>query len=130
MAAAIKFHPLRQRASPLLRAASMQSGRASAIWESIRLRELKPGPRTRRITPESMRDVILTANARALASRQAAAIESHSHALPNVPSLNGSGASWKSADVPYNGLSTQATAAAGGAETRPRNVAFHPRIHA
>ncbi|MFY2599365.1 phage tail protein [Achromobacter xylosoxidans] len=71
-----------------------------------------------------------TANARALASRQAAAIESHSHALPNVPSLNGSGASWKSADVPYNGLSTQATAAAGGAETRPRNVAFHPRIHA
>ena len=77
-----------------------------------------------------MPDVRLTANARALATRQAQQVQSHSHALPNVPSLNGSGASWKSADVPYNGLSTQATASSGGAETRPINTAYHPRIHA
>ncbi|MFY1849012.1 hypothetical protein [Achromobacter dolens] len=77
-----------------------------------------------------MFEVPFTANVRALASRQAQQLQSHSHALPNVPSLNGSGASWKSADVPYNGLSTQATASAGGAETRPINTAYHPRIHA
>lgn len=77
-----------------------------------------------------MRSDTFTANVRALASRQADSFRNHSHPLPNVPSLNGSGASWKSADMPYNGLSTQATVAVGGTETRPVNVAFLPRIHA
>lgn len=77
-----------------------------------------------------MLDVRLTANARVLGSRQADQLRSHAHGLPNLPSLNGSGSSWKSADVPYNGTATQATASAGGTETRPTNTAYHPRIHA
>lgn len=71
-----------------------------------------------------------TANARALGSRQADQLRSHAHGLPNLPSLNGSGSSWKSADVPYNGTAAQTTASAGGNETRPVNTAYHPRIHA
>jgi len=79
-----------------------------------------------------MPDVRFTANAneRLLATRQADQVRRHAHNLPNLPSLNGSGSSWKSADVPYNGTATQTSAEAGGAETRPANVAFLPRIHA
>lgn len=77
-----------------------------------------------------MPDAPFTANARALGSWKADQLRSHGHGLPNLPSLNGSGSSWKSADVPYNGTAAQTTASAGGSETRPVSTAYHPRIHA
>lgn len=78
-----------------------------------------------------MSDVRLTANARALGSRQAAQVrvksktwriigtdsDSTAYALPGGTSQ---GISQMDSLLPD----------AGTAETRPRNVAYHPRIHA
>lgn len=77
-----------------------------------------------------MPDVRLTANARALASRQAQAVQQHAHGIgfrisPNrVDTVTGEKA-WALLDG-----SGMTTAGAGGAETRPINTAYHPRIHA
>lgn len=73
-----------------------------------------------------------TANARVLASRQAPAIESHSHAqnaatLDRSGNANAAGGTLLAVRNLGEGLTTLAT---GGSETRPRNVAFLPRIHA
>lgn len=73
-----------------------------------------------------------TANARALGSQQAGAIQSHSHALPQQIFQDiatdryfqlGGGQRIAS------GVAVS-TSAFGSAETRPRNLAYHPRIHA
>lgn len=77
-----------------------------------------------------MSDVRLTANARALASRQVQAVQQHAHSIgfrvsPNrVEAITGEQA-WA-----LLGGSGMTTDAAGTAETRPRNVAYHPRVHA
>lgn len=70
-----------------------------------------------------------TANARALASRQAQAVQQHAHGIgfrisPNrVEAVTGDQA-WALLDG-----SGMATGSAGGAETRPVNTAYHPRLH-
>jgi hypothetical protein len=74
---------------------------------------------------------VCTANARALASRQAAALESHSHAqnaatLDRSGNANAAGGTVLAVRNLGEGLTTLAT---GGSETRPRNVAYHPRLH-
>lgn len=73
-----------------------------------------------------MLDVRLTANARALASRQADAFRSHAHTY-NGTTLIAAGAG---SGVNIYGNYSGNTTATGGSETRPENVAYHPRIHA
>jgi len=75
-----------------------------------------------------MPDVPFTANARALGSKQLNQNKAHTHSLPTLTSL-GTGNLWRSAEN-YNGTTATATGSAGGAESRPDNAAFHPRIHA
>ncbi|WP_156330714.1 hypothetical protein [Achromobacter dolens] len=76
-----------------------------------------------------MFDALFTANARAMASRQAQAIQQHAHEIafrisPNrVEAVTGAQA-WALLDG-----SGMTTAGAGGAETRPINTAYHSRIH-
>lgn len=77
-------------------------------------------------------DVRLTANARALASRQLGAFQSHSHAqnsetLDRTGNANAAGGTLLAVRNVGNGL---VTLASGGPETRPVNTAYHPRIHA
>ncbi|MFY2019121.1 phage tail protein, partial [Achromobacter xylosoxidans] len=67
-----------------------------------------------------------TANARVLASRQADAFRSHTHTY-NGTTLIAAGAG---SGVNIYGNYSGNTTATGGSETRPENVAFHPRIHA
>ncbi|MFY1921101.1 hypothetical protein ACOTCT_19625, partial [Achromobacter xylosoxidans] len=69
---------------------------------------------------------ICTANARVLASRQADAFRSHTHTY-NGTTLIAAGAG---SGVNIYGNYSGNTTATGGSETRPENVAFHPRIHA
>ncbi|OZI23020.1 hypothetical protein CAL26_05925 [Bordetella genomosp. 9] len=68
-----------------------------------------------------------TANARVMGSRQSNQNKAHTHSVPNLVSLN-NGAVWRSSE-PYNGLATTATGSSGGAESRPDNTAYNPRIH-
>ena len=83
-----------------------------------------------------MLDVTFTANARVAGSRQAPSLEDHEH-KPSGNSqftmLYPSGNSGFGAGPGYtvNGaMQTGAMTAKGGAETRPVNTAYHPRIHA
>lgn len=73
-----------------------------------------------------------TANARALATRQLGAFQSHSHAqnsetLDRTGNANAAGGTLLAVRNVGNGL---VTLASGGAETRPVNTAYYPRIHA
>jgi hypothetical protein len=73
-----------------------------------------------------------TANARALGSRQRDAFRSHTH---NEVFTSGTGGGYTlvnfgSVTASTLSVSNIPTGAAGGAETRPLNAAFHPRIHA
>lgn len=84
-----------------------------------------------------MPSVHVTANARTLGSRQADANKSHFH-LPStggnfvinkIPAIGG----YANIAVDPNGWVQSnggSTAASGGAEGRPVNTAYHPRIHA
>lgn len=78
-----------------------------------------------------MFDVLFTANARALASRQAGGIQSHSHGqnaatLDRSGNANAAGGTVLAVRNLGEGLTTLA---AGGSETRPLNTAYHPRLH-
>ncbi|WP_287813180.1 hypothetical protein [Achromobacter sp.] len=70
-----------------------------------------------------------TANARVMGSRQGAAYQQHSHGISNrispnrVEAVTGTQA-WALLDG--SGMTTDG---AGGAETRPVNTAYHPRVH-
>lgn len=75
-----------------------------------------------------MLDVRLTANARALGSRQAAQIQSHAHSLRYSNTAGAVGGNQSVLDG--GGALIYSTLGSGGAETRPMNVAYHPRIHA
>ena len=71
-----------------------------------------------------------TANARALGSRQMHAFETHRHTFAITPG------GWTGGQGGSNGFMIMGTGtgaitdATGGAETRPMNAAYHPRIHA
>lgn len=69
-----------------------------------------------------------TANARALGSRQVDQFRSHTHNIRYSNNATPSGAN--QAVLDGGGASGVNTLGAGGAETRPVNAAFHPRIHA
>ncbi|MFY3055325.1 phage tail protein, partial [Achromobacter xylosoxidans] len=71
-----------------------------------------------------------TANARAMGSRQAGDFSSHVHTLPGGTWDTFSGSSAMSSGGTSGTVIGRGTTAAGGKETRPMNVAFHPRIHA
>ncbi|MCD0496947.1 hypothetical protein LP085_08825 [Achromobacter sp. MY14] len=72
-----------------------------------------------------------TANARVLGSRQGDGLRSHLHTLPNATWDAFSGtSSMGSASGSSGTVISRSTTSAGGAETRPVNVAYHPRIHA
>lgn len=78
-----------------------------------------------------MSDVSFTANARVLASRQAGAIQSHAHGqnaatLDRSGNANAAGGTVLAVRNLGEGLTTLAT---GGNETRPLNIAYHPRLH-
>lgn len=91
----------------------------------------KPARATWLITPASMLDVRLTANARPLASRQADAFKSHDH--PELGARYDTSTTAGITTILHKGVETLGlinTGPAGGAETRPRNVAYHPRLHA
>ena len=78
-----------------------------------------------------MHDVRLTANARPLASRQADAFKSHDH--PELGARYDTSTTAGITTILHKGVETLGlinTGPAGGAETRPRNVAYHPRLHA
>ncbi|MGE8690958.1 MAG: hypothetical protein ACN6PJ_27695 [Achromobacter sp.] len=79
-----------------------------------------------------MLDVPFTANARALGGRQLDQIKSHRHALNGyLMASPASGGGLFGLNTGVN--SVQATTYIeqfGGAETRPVNTAYHPRIHA
>ncbi|WP_238892123.1 hypothetical protein [Achromobacter insuavis] len=70
-------------------------------------------------------DVRLTANARALGSAQIDMFKAHSHTIPN----QGAGATTASLTNGNGDSNTYPTGTSGGAETRPVNTAYHPRIH-
>lgn len=74
-----------------------------------------------------MYDVRLTANARALASRQVQQVQSHQHGSLSIGFGNGSLGPGETSYALYG--AGGATGFAGGTETRPMNVAYHPRIH-
>lgn len=67
-----------------------------------------------------------TANARALGSAQIDMFKAHSHTIPN----QGAGAGTASLTNGNGDSNTYPTGTRGGAETRPVNTAYHPRIHA
>lgn len=67
-----------------------------------------------------------TANARALGSAQIDMFKAHSHTIPN----QGAGAATASLTNGNGDSNTYPTGTRGGAETRPVNTAYHPRIHA
>lgn len=67
-----------------------------------------------------------TANARALGSVQIDMFKAHSHTIPN----QGAGAATASLTNGNGDSNTYPTGTRGGAETRPVNTAYHPRIHA
>lgn len=73
-----------------------------------------------------------TANARALGGKQAGDFASHAHALPNGTWDTFSGLSnlVSSGSGSSGYVIGRGTTATGGKETRPVNVAYHPRIHA
>lgn len=79
-----------------------------------------------------MHDVTLTANARALASRQAGALQAHRHQLFGyLMSANPTGGGLFGLNTGAgSGASSTYIGEAGGPETRPQNAAYHPRIHA
>lgn len=70
-----------------------------------------------------------TANARALGSGQPDAIRAHQHAMPYPLWDTHSGTSGSMSGSGSSGYASQATSLAGGAETRPTNTAYAPRIH-
>ncbi|TRM51179.1 hypothetical protein YH64_020185 [Achromobacter sp. LC458] len=70
-----------------------------------------------------------TANARTLGSRQGHAFLAHSHQLSSRSIAVGSGGLIDVASSAATG-GWGLTTTAGGAETRPVNAAYHPRIHA
>lgn len=74
-----------------------------------------------------MRDVRLTANARALATRQAQQVQSHLHTSLAVGVGDGSLGPGQSSYALYG---SGTTGLSGGTETRPVNTAYLPRIHA
>ncbi|MCF7770444.1 phage tail protein [Achromobacter pulmonis] len=72
-----------------------------------------------------------TANARALGSEQGDSLRSHLHTLPNATWDAFSGtSSMGSASGTSGTVIGRSTTSAGGAETRPVNTAYLPRIHA
>lgn len=75
---------------------------------------------------ESMPDVRLTANARTLATRQAQQVQSHLHTSLAVGVGEGSLGLGQSSYALYG---SGTTGLSGGPETRPMNIAYHPRIH-
>lgn len=83
-----------------------------------------------------MLDVPFTANARALASRQAGAVERHRHYASNSNLWGPVGTASGGAVAIYSlgsqsGFETGDGSAQGlKSETRPMNAAYHPRIHA
>ncbi|MFY1892318.1 phage tail protein, partial [Achromobacter xylosoxidans] len=72
-----------------------------------------------------------TANARALASRQAGAFPAHRHQLLGElwDTVSGTSQMQSSGGKSGFGNSRWTETAGAGSETRPMNVAFHPRIH-
>ncbi|KIV62406.1 hypothetical protein SZ54_4002 [Rhizobium sp. UR51a] len=78
-----------------------------------------------------MHDVCLTANARALGSRQAAQVRVKSTTW-RIIGADSDSAIYSIGQGITQGISQMNSLLpdAGTAETRPRNVAYHPRIHA
>ncbi|KOQ29775.1 hypothetical protein ABW35_03425 [Achromobacter xylosoxidans] len=71
-----------------------------------------------------------TANARAMASHQRDAYGRHSHLMLDTLWDTYSGTQLFNTAGGKNGFgSSRSTELSGGAETRPRNTAYHPRIH-
>ncbi|WP_336726345.1 phage tail protein [Achromobacter ruhlandii] len=72
-----------------------------------------------------------TANARALASRQTGALQAHRHQLLGyLMSANPAGGGLFGLNTGAgSGTSSTYIGEAGGAENRPQNTAYHPRIH-
>ncbi|MFY1849013.1 phage tail protein [Achromobacter dolens] len=71
-----------------------------------------------------------TANARVLASRQLDAFKSHDH--PELGARYDTSTTAGITTILHKGVETLGlinTGPTGGAETRPRNVAYHPRLH-
>ncbi|MFY2033747.1 hypothetical protein ACOTDT_16540 [Achromobacter xylosoxidans] len=79
-----------------------------------------------------MLEVLFTANARAMGGRQVDQFKSHAHI---EAFSSGTGSSYTA--VTFGGQTAAVisqsnipTSNVGGTETRPVNVAYHPRIHA
>jgi len=104
--------------------------RSTARAQPVRPAELKLA----RLTPPTIRasilDVVLTANARPMGSRQSGKFESHRHSFALTPG------GWTGGGGGSNGFMVMGAGSGGvvdptgGSETRPINVAFPPRIHA
>lgn len=92
----------------------------------------RPARATWPITLVFMLDVRLTANARALASRQAGALQAHRHLLYGyLMSANPTGGGLFGLNTGSgSGTSSTYIGDTGGQETRPVNTAYCPRIHA
>jgi len=75
---------------------------------------------------------ICTANARAFGSRQSGALQAHRHLLFGyLMSANPTGGGLFGLNTGAgSGANSTYIGDAGGAETRPQNAAYHPRIHA
>lgn len=100
--------------------------------------------KTWRFTQGSTHDVRLTANARTLAGRQTDSLRGHAHGTLVQRSVGAPGSTMPVVNdgnnqVPFNanGSDSRYTITSGaqslnvgGAETRPLNTAYHPRIHA
>lgn len=77
-----------------------------------------------------MRDASFTANARALGSRQADAIKEHAHGITGAAQIDGAGGAVSRKADNVGTTSTAGIVGGGRTETRPNNLAYHPRIHA
>jgi len=72
-----------------------------------------------------------SANARAMGSRQSDAFQEHTHHGKAIAGLtNGGTYAVRAWDHPGGSANNDVVAPNGGAETRPVNVAYYPRIHA
>lgn len=70
-----------------------------------------------------------TANARSLGSRQADGIREHAHGIAGAAQIDGAGGAVSRKADNIGTTSTAGIVGGGRSETRPVNIAYHPRLH-